>query len=131
MNRSPFKTFPTFRMLPDEWAALCKSRVGQKYEPSNGTEGEIFHSGWCANCARYKAMSEGKPIEECDDDETCDILGRSFLGIDDPLYPVEWQYNKDGQPCCTAFVEVGQPIPPAPDVLTGDLFGEKPAAEEE
>lgn len=113
------KTFPIY---PTSWADITKDRAGQKYEPSNGTEGEYFHAGWCCLCARDLAMSEGVPIEECDDNQKCDILGRSFLGIDHPDYPPEWQYGKDGQPCCTAFVESGQPIPPPRDVHTIDMF---------
>lgn len=29
----------------------------------------------------------------------------------DAEYPAEWQYDKTGQPCCTAFVPAGEPIP--------------------
>lgn len=112
------KTFPIY---PDSFAAMLVDRAGQKYQPSNGTEGECFHAAWCCECARDLAMSEGMPIEECDDNQKCDILGRSFLGIDHPQYPTEWQYGKDGQPCCTAFVPAGQPIP-VPDLHTRDLF---------
>lgn len=114
----------TVGIYPKDWADLCIERAGQKYQPSNGTEGECFHASWCCQCARDKAMSEGKPIEDCDDDEKCDILGRSFYSLTDPEYPKEWQYGKDGQPCCTAFIEAGQPIPPPRDELTADMFAE-------
>jgi hypothetical protein len=116
------KTIPIY---PASYAAMLVDRAGQKYQPSNGSEGEIFFDAWCCGCARDLAMSQGKPIEECDDSQKCDILGRSFLKIDHPEYPTEWQYGKDGQPCCTAFVPVGQPIP-YKDEHTADLFEEGP-----
>jgi hypothetical protein len=113
----------TIKTYPDDWAAKCVSIAGQKYQPSNGTEGECFISNWCGNCARDKPMSEGKPFEECDDNELCDILSRSYHNINDPDYPTEWQYGSDGQPRCHAFVEVGQPIP-AKDDHTSDMFSD-------
>ena len=30
---------------------------------------------------------------------------------EDPEYPQEWQYDAQGQPCCTAFIPEDQPIP--------------------
>jgi hypothetical protein len=108
-------------IYPANWAEMNKEHVGQKYRPSNGAEGEIFLDAWCSGCARDLAMSQGMPIEECDDNQKCDILGRSFLSIDDPAYPTEWQYGADGQPRCTAFVPVGQPIP-IKDEHTLDMF---------
>lgn len=112
----------TIPILPEQWAALNQVVAGSKYRPSNGAEGEIFMSAWCCECARDLAMSEGMPLEECDDNQKCEILGRSFLKLDDPDYPTEWQYGPDGQPRCTAFVEKGQPIPPSRDERTMDLF---------
>lgn len=114
----------TIKTYPDDWAAQCISIAGSKYQPSNGTEGEIFISNWCGNCARDKAMSEGLPLEECDDDQVCDILARSFHNINDATYPTEWQYGADGQPRCHAFVEAGQPIP-IKDDHTPDMFASK------
>lgn len=115
---------PTIKIYPDSWAAMCVDRAGAKYQPGNGDEGAVFHESWCGNCQRDKAMREGAPIEECDDDELCDILARSFHDINSPDYPTEWQYGSDGQPRCHAFVEAGAPIPPPPDTLTGDLFAQ-------
>ncbi len=103
-------------------ANSLQDSAGRKWQPSNGTEGDIFIHSWCGECARDKAMCEGMPIEECDDNERCDILGRSFLCIDDPDYPTEWCIGRDGQPCCTAYVPVGEPIPDAPDTQTIDMF---------
>lgn len=116
-------TTHSVKIYPADWAALCAERVGQPYQPSNGTEGECFISSWCGECQRDKSMREGAPIEECDDDELCDIIARSFAySPGDEQYPKEWQYDKDGQPCCTAFIPVGDPIPPPPDTLTKDMF---------
>jgi hypothetical protein len=111
----------TIAIYPASYAEMLREHAGQKYRPSNGAEGEIFLDAWCSCCAHDLAMSQGMPIEECDDNQKCDILGRSFLSIDDPAYPTEWRYGKDGQPCCTAFVPAGQPIP-VKDEHTLDMF---------
>jgi hypothetical protein len=95
------------------------------YRPSNGTEGECFFEGWCTRCARDKAMNEGKPIEDCDDDEKCDLIANSFaFDIDHPKYPQEWRYDDKGEPCCTAFVPLGEPIPQPRCPHTVDMFGD-------
>jgi hypothetical protein len=91
----------------------------EKYRPSNGSEGECFFESWCRQCARDRSMREGEPIEECDDDELCDIIARSYRGDVD-----EWVYGPDGEPMCTAFVPAGQPIPPPKDDRTPDMFGD-------
>lgn len=103
--------------LPAELAKLYVECAGQQYMPSNGTEGEVFWSEWCRKCSRDRAMLEGAPIEDCDDDERCDILGASFRGE-----AKEWVYGPDGQPMCAAFHEPGTPEHyrcPA----TADMFG--------
>ncbi|MFZ3286622.1 MAG: hypothetical protein WA191_07200 [Telluria sp.] len=111
----------SIRIYPAEWAAMNVDIAGAKCQPCNGSEGEMFINTWCGNCARDKAMSEGLPLEECDDNEVCDILARSFGNINDADYPTEWQYGADGQPRCHAFVEAGQPIP-IKDEHTADMF---------
>jgi len=114
-------------IYPVEWAALTKERAGQKYRPSNGTEGEIFMGAWCCKCARDKAMLEGEPFDECDDDELCPIIANTFaFNVDDPEYPKEWTYGADGQPCCTAYVYPGEQIPRPRCELTIDMFEVKP-----
>ncbi len=45
------------------------NKPGDKYQPSNGTEGECFFAAWCYHCARDKAMREGANFDDCDDDE--------------------------------------------------------------
>lgn len=108
---------------PPELAKMHAARHGEKYQPSNGTEGEIFTDVWCRNCARDRSMREGDPIEECDDDELCDIIARTFAyDVDDPRYPTEWQYGHDGQPMCTAFVPAGEKVPPPKGERTQDMF---------
>ena len=94
---------------------------GEPYRPCNGSEGEFFMSMWCEECARDKEMNgtvfrEGR---ESGDDDWCEILGRSFRS-DEPL--PEWTYGKDGQPCCTSFVLVGQPVVQRCE-HTPDMFG--------
>lgn len=116
----------SIKMYPDTWASLNVERCGQKYQPSNGTEGEIFFENWCRQCARDKAMSSGEDFDECDDNEVCGIIALTFShNVNDPEYPSEWQYDKQGQPCCTAFVEVGKTIPEPRCERTADLFGEE------
>lgn len=93
---------------------------GKSYMPSNGTEGEFFMAAWCEECARDKAMNgtvhrEGR--NETDDD-WCEILGRSFREDAIP----EWIYGEDGQPKCTQFVPMGEPIPTPRCLNTPDLF---------
>lgn len=97
------------------------------YRPSNGTEGSCFHSKWCRNCARDSAMNEGLEVDECNDDQLCEILGDTFIySIDDPEYPKEWRHcNETGYPICTAFVPIGEEIPKNfRDDKTIDMFEE-------
>ena len=113
----------TTAIYPQSLAEILKHRAGDKYRPSNGTEGECFFAAWCRNCQRDKAMREGVDIEECDDNERCDIIANTFAyDVEDQEYPVEWQYGKDGQPRCTAFVPAGDPIPTPRCAHTQDLF---------
>ena len=32
------------------------------------------------------------------------------------------RYGDNGRPCCTAFIQIGDSIPPEPDTVSGDLF---------
>lgn len=99
------------------------NKPGEPYRPCNGSEGEYFHAMWCEECARDKEMNgtvyrEGR---EATDDDWCEILGRSFRS-DEPL--PEWTYGDDGQPKCTQFVPMDQPIPAPRCEHTADMFGE-------
>ena len=110
-------------IYPKEFADMMKARAGEKYRPSNGTEGECFFSSWCCHCARDKSMREGDPLDECDDNEVCKIIADTFAyEVDDPRYPAEWQYEKDGQPCCIAFVRHGDQIHQPRCQHTVDMF---------
>lgn len=98
-----------------------------KYQPSNATEGDAFHSAWCRRCARDKAMSEGAPIDECDDSERCEIIAKTYLySVGDPEYPAEWRYQ-GGQPICAAFAPAGKPVPAPRCEHTIDMFGDMTA----
>lgn len=90
---------------------------GEQWKPSNGTVGYSFIEDWCTNCQRDKAMREGCDLDECDDNEKCEILAASFRGE-----AVEWRRLPDGQIKCIAFVEAGQPIPEPRDDKTFDMF---------
>lgn len=74
--------------------------AGEKWRPSNGTEGAMFMERWCGNCAHDKAYRDGTG-------DACPIANNALLfNEDEPGYPAEWQYDDDGQPKCTAFEEV-------------------------
>lgn len=110
-------------IYPDDFAEMLKHRAGEKYQPSNGTEGEFFFSAWCRHCQRDKAMRDGVDYDECDDNEICLIPAATMaFNVEDEEYPKEWQYGKDGQPCCTAFVPEGETIPEKRCELTVDMF---------
>ncbi len=86
--------------------------MSEKYRPSNGTEGDSFFAHWCFKCQRDKAMREGADIDECDDNERCDIIANTMAyDVEDSEYPIEWQYDNNGEHCCTAFIEAGQTVP--------------------
>lgn len=90
---------------------------GEQWVPSNGTVGYSFLEHECGNCARDRAMREGEPIEECDDDERCEIIGASFRGE-----AVEWRKMPGGDVKCIAFVPAGEPIPAPRCSQTADMF---------
>lgn len=83
--------------------------MADQYRPSNGTEGGCFIDAWCSICARDKVMNGEATDEDADRDQSlyCTILGSSFRDGGAP----EWQYDKNGQPCCIAFVPKGERIP--------------------
>jgi hypothetical protein len=97
-----------------------KEQAGEHYEPSNGTEGMCFHEGWCCNCERDKVMNGTATQEDADRDPSlyCEILNQSFCDGG----AKEWQFDKNGDPCCTAFVPMGETVPPPRDDKTIDMF---------
>lgn len=59
-------------------------KSGDKYRPSNGSEGDIFMSQFCDRCKHNK-------------ETPCEIIGRTMAcKIDDPSYPDEWVRAEDG-----------------------------------
>ena len=94
--------------------------AGQKYMPSNGTEGACFHEIHCANCERDKVMNGCATIDDADRDPSlyCSILSQSF-SVDDLE---EWRYGPDGWPMCTAFIEAGKAEPTPRCDRTADMF---------
>lgn len=87
----------------------------EPYRPGSGTEGMAFDDAWCAHCARDAAWRED------DRNDGCDILSRTFaLDIEDPDYPKEWIYGRDGVPRCTAFTT--DPTTPVRCDRTPDMF---------
>lgn len=97
-------------IYPEGLAAAFKGHAGEKWRPSNNTEGEVFIGSWCCQCAGM---------------DLCKILTATCaFGEDDPEYPVEWQIGTDGQPVCTAFHRPGEPIPTQRCDQTRDLFEE-------
>lgn len=56
-------------------------------------------------------MNGTKSFDDADDGDLCQILADTMAyNVDDPEYPSEWQYGKDGHPVCTAFVQIGEVI---------------------
>ena len=74
-------------------------RVGKKFQPANGTEGDYFMHWYCFRCQRdasYQETGEG---------QGCRILLNTMVyDTNDDEYPAEWVIGADGQPTCTAFV---------------------------
>jgi hypothetical protein len=113
------------QIFPARLAESLKDHAGEKYRPSNGTEGEVFFGQWCCRCQKDKSMREGCNVDECDDNERCDIIADTMqFNINDDEYPSEWMYGEDGQPCCTAFVASGDERSVFRDPLTIDMFGD-------
>jgi hypothetical protein len=103
-------------------AGMVSSPI-RKFRPSNATQGDAFFSNWCRHCQCDKAMREGVAIDDCDDNERCDIIPLTlWYHADDPEYPGEWRYDANGNPICSAFVEAGDPIPRPRCTATMELF---------
>lgn len=103
-------------ILSERLAAAYVKHAGEKYRPSNGTEGQLFLDAFCRRCQR-----DGHGDD--DDGQRCEINGLTMIyQVGEAEYPTEWQYGKDGQPCCTAFVPAGEPIPAPRCTKTLELF---------
>lgn len=76
--------------------------AGKPYRPGSGTEGMAFDEQWCDHCARDAAYRDAG--DDADPAIACQILSDTFVyDIDDPNYPKEWVYDRNGCPSCTAF----------------------------
>jgi hypothetical protein len=94
----------------EKMAESLSSKAGQKWRPSNGTEGEMFISAQCDGCKRWNGGD-------------CKILMKTmFFDPDEEDYPSEWCYADDGQPTCTAFAK-REERKPVRCKLTPDMFG--------
>lgn len=72
--------------------------TGNRYKPSNGSEGMWFENEYCMNCLNCDPDPNGK--------KQCQILFRAFwYDIDDNEYPVEWVYDENDKPMCTEYVK--------------------------
>jgi hypothetical protein len=66
----------------------------EPYQPSNGSEGDVFAERWCERCVKDDPEAE----------RFCEIRTETFVyDIADPNYPRAWVY-RDGVPTCTEFV---------------------------
>lgn len=75
------------------------NKPGEKYRPSNGTEGDCFTHDHCGQCIHEKFWHTQKH-----GDKQCEIFSRTLLYNHwEPQYPSEWTYNEIGEPVCTEF----------------------------
>ena len=85
--------------------------MSERYQPSNGTEGEYFMARFCDHCERDRAFRETGGAEP-----GCIIAALTLIyDVDDPEYPREWVYDKNGEPTCTAFQPVTPTTSPHPN----------------
>lgn len=71
-------------------------KPGNKYRPSNGTEGMIFIENHCDHCIHEFPHPDKNP--------KCEIMSASFLyDINHEKYPKEWVYDEKGHPTCTNY----------------------------
>ncbi|MBS0367598.1 MAG: hypothetical protein JSS57_00190 [Proteobacteria bacterium] len=98
-------------IYPAELAEMMKAHAGEKYRPSNGTEGEIFIGSWCGLCAV--------------DMRSCKIVEATFNYEEDAAeYPAEWKIGVNGQPLCAAYRNaLDEPVKPRCPA-TVDMFQE-------
>jgi len=91
------------------------SLAGKPYCPSSGSEGIGFEDAWCCKCDHYRYGSEWMPDEmECVMPSKTHhgygptgILGLAHFvaDVNDPQFPQEWLYDKEGCPSCAAWKE--------------------------
>lgn len=100
-------------------AALMRVHFGEPFEPCDDGERVLFLSSWCWQCARFETVEPESGVIR-----VCPIL-EAGAGFDAPRpLPGEWLIGEKGQPVCTGWVELGQPVRPARCPHTRDMFGE-------
>lgn len=87
----------TLKAIREVFLRMLDAAEGiEAYRPSNGTEGEMFMSRWCARCAKDNLNPDTG-------EGGCEIIANAFaFDIADAEYPREWRYV-DGEPVCAAF----------------------------
>lgn len=99
----------------DGLAERLKARAGEPYQPSNGSEGQMFMGMWCARCKADAAFRA-----DMNSADGCEIIANTMaMSARDPDYPREWQYSTDGQPICRAFQPKDTPDRP-PQIPGGE-----------
>lgn len=74
------------------------SQPGQKYQPSNGTEGMYFMEKFCDHCV-HQHPDPNNPKQ-------CRIIGMTMCyNPGDKEYPEEWTYDNNGEPTCTKYID--------------------------
>jgi len=88
------------KIYTDKLAEQYKECAGQKWQPSDNSEFQLFAEKFCDQCMHGRRTI---PI--------CKIFfkGMAYDYFEEE-YPKEWQYGTDGQPTCTAFRESIQPV---------------------
>ena len=90
------------KLYTPDLAETIKKGGDKHYGPSSSDEGERFMELFCEQCKRDQAYLAGEP-----DATGCPILAKTMcLDASDPDYPVEWTYDAEGQPVCTAFEQI-------------------------
>ena len=86
----------------------------EKYQPSNGTEGDWFMARFCHHC-HHESFDN-------DIDNHCDIIALTMLlKVTDDDYPKEWIRDENG-PRCTAFSDNNKKLDPPRCTKTLDMF---------
>ena len=110
------------RFYPPDYAAMLREHAGEKWRPSNGSEGMEFIGSWCGTCQLDKVQNGEVPADKAGKDDLCQIIGDTFIyDVEDHQYPKAWCINDDGQPCCTSYTPFGAPLV---DTISGELFPE-------
>lgn len=72
---------------------------GRPYQPSNGTEGIIFHETYCTFCVKDVKFRK----TEMPDDGCPIIVNTMIFSPGEKAYPKEFIYNDQGEGICTAY----------------------------